>query len=221
MDQKNFGIIILAGNSCVYRNNNGEIVAHAQLHAFGAALKFARQCIDNGRPQPRICVELNHGGIYRLQFLDEDLSYTQKRRPHLNHLHPSIQRIFQPVAEKYQIPLSDIHVIHEDSKRQYIACRHPRKAHSQLTDSYTYYESSVKNKTSTCTTNKVYFERAAHPYMRLEAFFQGSDWSGSLNYVRKLQLCYSLGAPTAIRLNLVNEVGEVNCSGQVKLTTFI
>lgn len=121
MDQQNTDISVLAGNSRVYLNNDAVIVVQAQLHAFDAALRFSRQCLDNGRTLPRLSVAFDHFGIFRLQFLDQNLSNAQKRRPRLSHLHPSIRHIFQPVADRYRIALSDIRAIHEDSARQHLA----------------------------------------------------------------------------------------------------
>ncbi|MDY3572502.1 hypothetical protein [Enterobacter hormaechei] len=220
MNQHNSDISILAGNSRVDRNDNGDIIVQAQLHAFDAALRFARQCLDNGMPQPRLSVAFDHHGIFRLQFLDENLSNAQKRRPRLNQLHPSIRRIFQPVADKYRIALSDIQAIHEDSARQHLthilAHAHipERLTRRMLTDpspANTGEHREAQGQKLTCAAiTKEYFERAAGGNTLLEVFFEDSDWSDSLGYVRGLQLSHLLGVPAAIRLNLVNDAGEVS-----------
>ncbi|MCU5774594.1 hypothetical protein N5923_10895 [Erwiniaceae bacterium BAC15a-03b] len=229
MDQQDNDISILAGNSRVSRNNNGEIIVQAQLNAFDAALRFTRQCVDNGKPLPRLSVAFDHHGIFRLQFLDENLSNSQKRRPRLNHLHPSIRCIYQPVAEKYRIALSDIHAIHEDSARQHLAHTiasgdiPERLIRRMLTGSPAPNFSDnheVSGQKLTCAAiTKEYFERASgdhqHPNTLLEVFFENSDWSESLAYVRGLQLSHLLGVQAAIRLNLVNAAGEVSHGEQI------
>lgn len=121
MTQQESDISILAGNFRVSRDQHGKILIDKQLNAFDAALRLARQCLNNGHALPKLSVAFDHHGIFRLQFLAENLSNTQKRRPRLSHLHPSIQQIFLPITEKYQIALSDIHAIHEDSARQHLA----------------------------------------------------------------------------------------------------
>lgn len=219
MDQPHSDISILAGNSRVDINDNGDIIVQAQLHAFDAALRFTRHRLDNGMPRPALSVAFDHRGIFRLQFLDENLSNAQKRRPRLSQLHPSIRRIFQPVAEKYRIALSDIQAIHEDSARQHLS---HTLAHEDIPERLTrrmlteppatnageHQEASGRKLTCAAIT-KEYFERAAGDNTLLEVFFEDSDWSDSLAYVRGLQLSHLLGMPAAIRLNLVNDAGEV------------
>jgi hypothetical protein len=220
MHQHNSDISILAGNSRVDRNDDGDIIVQAQLHAFDAALRFTRQCLDNGMPQPGLSVAFDHRGIFRLQFLDENLSNAQKRRPRLSQLHPSIRRIFQPVADKYRIALSDIHAIHEDSARQHLIHTLAREdiperlTRRMLTDpspTNAGEHQEVPGRKLTCAAiTKEYFERAAGDNTLLEVFFEDSDWSDCLAYVRGIQLSHLLGVPAAIRLNLVNDAGEVS-----------
>ncbi len=225
MDQQNTHIGILAGNSRVYLDNNGMVAIEAQLNAFDAALRLTRQSLDSGNLLPKLSVAFDHLGIFRLQFLTENLSNAQKRRPRLSHLHPLIQQVFLPIAEKYQIDLSDIRAIHEDSARQHLV--HilatqdipERLTRRMLTGAASRPNGDTHNETPTqkltcAAITKEYFERAASdhqdPQAVLEVFFENSPWSRSLAYVRGLQLSHLLGVPAAIRLNLVNEVGEVS-----------
>lgn len=71
MDQQNTHIGILAGNSRVYLDNNGMVAIEAQLNAFDAALRLARQSLDSGNLLPKLSVAFDHLGIFRLQFLTE------------------------------------------------------------------------------------------------------------------------------------------------------
>jgi len=229
MDQQNTDISVLAGNSRVYLNNDAVIVVQAQLHAFDAALRFSRQCLDNGRALPRLSVAFDHFGIFRLQFLDQNLSNAQKRRPRLSHLHPSIRHIFQPVADRYRIALSDIRAIHEDSARQHLAHtlatadipeRLTRRMLTAAPALGVHADHGEKAQKLTCAAiTKEYFARAAgdhrQPNTLLEVFFEDSAWSDGLSYVRGLQLSHLLGVPAAIRLNLVNEAGEVRQGEQM------
>jgi hypothetical protein len=228
MGQQVKDISVLAGNSRVYLGDNSDIVVEPQLKAFDAALQFARQRLDNGDQLPRLSVAFDHHGIFRLQFLVKNLSHGQKRNPRLSHLHPSIQRVFLPIAEKHKIPLSEIRAIHEDSARQHLvhslatetipemlkrrivtdapAEGKPRK--SDMSDD------APAQKLTCAAITKEYFERAAggHREQRtvLEVFFEDSAWSRSLAYVRGLQLSHLLGVSADIRLNLVNEAGNVS-----------
>lgn len=81
MDQQNTHIGILAGNSRVYLDNNGMVAIEAQLNAFDAALRLARQSLDSGNLLPKLSVAFDHLGIFRLQFLTENLSNAQKTPP--------------------------------------------------------------------------------------------------------------------------------------------
>nr|WP_310617738.1 hypothetical protein [Pantoea cypripedii] len=218
MDLKQPGLCILAGNSRASRDTHGNIVVEAQLRAFDAALHLARQVLDSGKPLPGLSVAFDHQGIFRLQFLAENLTNSQKRHPRLSHLHPSIQHIFLPVAEKHRIALSDIHAIHEDSARQHLTHtlntqelpeRLVRRMRSGSVDAP---ESSQKLTCAAITTE--YFARAAdNGYgqdSRLEVFFEPCAWSESLAYVRGLQLSHLLGVSASIRLNLVDASGRIS-----------
>ena len=68
MDQQNTDISVLAGNSRVYLNNDAVIVVQAQLHAFDAALRFSRQCLDNGRTLPRLSVRSITSAYFAFSF---------------------------------------------------------------------------------------------------------------------------------------------------------
>ncbi len=228
MNQRETNVSILAGNSRVYLNKDSEIVVEAQLKAFEAALMFAKRSQDECGQLPRISVAFDHHGIFRLQFLIENLTNSQKRNPRLSHLHASIRNIFLPVTEKYQIPLSEIRVIHEDSARQHLVHTLDsgeipeiitrRMVSKNLADgkpptSDASYEEPTQKLTCAAIT-KEYFEKAAGDHKGsdaiLEVFFEDCAWSRALAYVRGLQLSHMLGVSTAIRLNLVNEEGEVS-----------
>ncbi|OCQ54224.1 hypothetical protein Ppb6_00535 [Photorhabdus australis subsp. thailandensis] len=228
MNQQNTNVSILAGNSRVYLDKDNEIVVEAQLKAFEAALLFARQSQDKCGQLPRISVAFDHHGIFRLQFLTESLTNSQKRNPRLSHLHDAIRKVFLPVVEKYQIPLSEIRVIHEDSARQHLVHTLAsgeipetvtrRMVSKNLADSKpptsdASYEAPTQKLTCAAIT-KEYFERAAGDHKGqdaiLEVFFEDCAWSRALAYVRGLQLSHMLGVSTAIRLNLVNEEGDVS-----------
>lgn len=218
MDLKQPDLCILAGNSRVSRDNDGNIVVQAQLRAFDAALHLARQEQDRGRPLPGLSVAFDHQGIFRLQFLTENLTNSQKRRPRLSHLHPSIQQIFLPVAEKYRIPLSAIQAIHEDSARQHLTHtlatqQLPERLIRRMLGVSTDAQESSHKLTCAAIT-KEYFARAAdsrsgqHAY--LDVFFEQCAWSENLAYVRGLQLSHLLGVSASIRLNLVDEFGCIS-----------
>ncbi|MGV7963176.1 hypothetical protein QPK13_19430 [Photorhabdus tasmaniensis] len=228
MNQRETNVSILAGNSRVHLNKDNEIVVEAQLKAFEAALLFAKRCQDKCGELPRISVAFDHHGIFRLQFLTENLSNSQKRNPRLSHLHASIMNVFLPVAEKHQIPLCEIRVIHEDSARQHlvhilasgeipetITRRMVSKtfADGKPPTSDVSYEEPTQKLTCAAIT-KEYFEKAAGDHKGsdaiLEVFFEDCAWSRALAYVRGLQLSHMLGVLTAIRLNLVNEEGDVS-----------
>lgn len=215
-------ICILAGNSRVQRI--GDVIeVQAQLHAFEAALRHARACVDEGLPQPRLSVAFDHQGIFRTQFLDEGLTHSQKRRPRLSHLHPTIRSIFQPAAARCGIALEDIHAIHEDSARQHLShvlatgevpeglarriVNESETAPARAGD-----EGPTRRLTCAAITTE-YFARAAGDADQaatwLEVFFEESAWSERLAYVRGLQLSHLLGSTTSIRLNLVGDRGQV------------
>lgn len=217
----------MAGNSRVCRDENNDITVEAQLNAFEAGLRLAKQYLDNNGQLPRLSVAFDHHGIFRLQFLSDNLTNSQKRRPRLSHLHYSIQQIFLPIAEKYQIPLSEINAIHEDSARQHLVhllktgdidemftrrmlFDSPTENTSATTD---VHNKAPKQKLTCAAITKEYFERAAGEYQSKEAvldvFYEDSSWSRSLAYARGLQLSHLLGVETDIRLNLVNMAGEV------------
>ncbi len=74
MNQRETNVSILAGNSRVYLNEDSKIVIEAQLKAFEVALIFAKRSQDECGQLPRISVAFDHHGIFRLQFLIENLS---------------------------------------------------------------------------------------------------------------------------------------------------
>ena len=113
-------VSILAGNSRVYFNESNEVTVDCQLMAFDAALSCAKKIQESEGYLPRISVAFDHLGIFRLQFLAEGLTNSQKRNPRLNNLHYSIQELYETVSEKHQIALCEISVIHEDSARQHL-----------------------------------------------------------------------------------------------------
>jgi len=217
-------ISLLAGNSRVALSPDGSISVQAQLHAFDAALRFARHRLDQQKPLPRLSVAFDHCGIFRLQFLDQHLSNAQKRRPRLSHLHPSVRSVFQPIADKHAIALSDIRAIHEDSARQHLAHTLatgdiPERLTRRMLSGAPSANPGAPDRASapklTCAAiTKEYFERAAgcaeQSEALLEVFFEDSTWSQSLAYVRGLQLSHLLGVSAAIRLNLVDASGEVS-----------
>ncbi|MDC9604100.1 hypothetical protein [Xenorhabdus griffiniae] len=219
-------ISILAGNSRVYLDQKDKIVVEAQLKAFEAALLLAKKIQDKCGQLPRISIAFDHRGIFRLQFLTDNLSNSQKRNPRLSQLHASIVNVFLPVAEKYQIPLSEIRVIHEDSARQHLVHilaseEIPEKLKQRMVSKSTSdskpsmsdvsYEEPTEKLTCAAIT-KEYFEKAAggNTDTLLEVFFEDCVWSRALAYVRGLQLSHMLGVSSAIRLNLVSETGDVS-----------
>ncbi|MNM44763.1 hypothetical protein D3C81_556660 [compost metagenome] len=220
---------ILAGNSRVAVGSGGEITTEAQLYAFEAALALAREHLDNGMPLPKLSVAFDHHGIFRLHFLGPNLSNSQKRRPRLSHLHESIQPIFRPIADRYCIPLADIHAIHEDSARQHLT--HllateeipERLSRRMLTNTPSPLDGNSlideAAKVTCAAITKEYFERAAadsqSSNVLLEVFYQDSAWSETLAYVRGLQLSHLLGVSASIRLNLVSETGTVSQGQEV------
>jgi hypothetical protein len=228
LDQQLADVSVLAGNSRAYLDKHSNIVVEAQLKAFEAALRFARQRLDDDGRLPRLSVAFDHHGIFRLQFLAEGLSHGQKRHPRLSHLAPSIQQVFLPLAEKYRIPLSEIRAIHEDSARQHLV--HTLAAgdipemlkRRMVTDSPADKKSPLHatcgdaptQKLTCAAITKEYFDRAAGEHREqgtlLEVFFEDSAWSRSLAYVRGLQLSHLLGVQADIRLNLVDETGVVS-----------
>jgi len=230
MDREESNISILAGNSRVFLGDDQVINVEAQLKAFEAALLLASKCreLSSKRILPKLSVAFDHQGIFRLQFLTANLTNSQKRRPRLSHLHPDIQKVFQPVAENYQISLSEIQAIHEDSARQHLAhtlatetlpeiliqrILSESNSDSLLSPSVIDQKASAQRLTCAAIT-KEYFERASgHDNTQgdfLEVFFEDSPWSRSLAYVRGLQLSHQLGISSAIRLNLVSDKGEIS-----------
>ena len=217
MEQMTSALAVLAGNSRVQRDSYGIIIVEAQLLAFEAALKLARKELDSGMPLPTLSVAFDHHGIFRTQFLAENLSNSQKRHPRLSHLHSSIQHVFRPVAEKYAIALSDIHAIHEDSARQHLTHLLSTQEIPERLSRRILHESPAQpnaDKKLTCAAiTKEYFERAVvggrKSCTQLEVFFEECKWSESLAYVRGLQLSHLLGVSARIRLNLVNISGEI------------
>ena len=223
---KNEKLSILAGNSRLCVDENGLIFVEAQLKAFEAALKYAKKLKDYNNTLPRISVAFDHHGIFRLQFLDDNLSNSQKRHPRLCHLHPSIQSVFKTISDKYQIGLDEIHAIQEDSARQNLV--HTLKSQDideAVTKRILFEESSdissnqdsltqePKQKLTCAGITKEYFERAAgknqHQSDILEVFYEDCSWSRSLAYARGLQLSHLLGVRSGIRLNLVGSNGTV------------
>ncbi|EIC84268.1 hypothetical protein [Serratia sp. M24T3] len=221
-------ISILAGNSRVSINDNNNIDIECQVAAFEAALKFAYKIREEQGYLPKISVAFDHIGIFRLQFLTEGLTNSQKRHPRINNLHPTIRKIYEPVSEKYQIPLDKIIAIHEDSARQHLMHIISTKDISQdiyqrlvtkvhvneiiKDDSIVAQAQSLK---LTCgAITKEYFDRAAggkkDAHAFLDVFFEESPWSKSLIFARGIQLSHLLGLNTAIRLNLVSEAGEIS-----------
>lgn len=218
MDVERSLISILAGNSRVFIDEAGEIVVEAQLKAFESALKFASQCTPEQGNKPRISVAFGHHGIFRKHFLAEKLTNSQKRRPRLCHLHQRIQRVFLPVANQYNIPLSEIYAIHEDSARQHLVYMLenddiPEPVVNRMRAPAPASAGPQASKLSCAAITREYFERAAGegrtPESVLEVFFEDSPWSGSLAWVRGLQLSHLLGFTAGIRLNLVDEQGGV------------
>ncbi|NOH72563.1 hypothetical protein F0225_14610 [Vibrio pectenicida] len=226
MNSKNDKISILAGNSRLCFDENNIILVEAQLKAFEAALKYAKQCKDNDGILPRISVAFDHHGIFRLQFLDDNLSNSQKKHPKLSHLHPSIQKVFQKISDQYQIELNEINAIQEDSARQNLV--HTLKSQSideSVTKRMLFEEPSdissntnatiqePKQKLTCAGITKEYFERAAgknqHQSDILEVFYEDCSWSRSLAYARGLQLSHLLGVNSGIRLNLVDSSGTI------------
>lgn len=216
MGERPNDVSILAGNSRVCLDENRHVVVEAQLKAFEAALKFADDLRADGHGSPRLSVAFDHRGIFRLQFLAEGLSNSQRRNPRMCHLHASIQAIFAPIAAQYSVPLADIRVIHEDSARQHLvhsmanlAIPEPVRRRMLLTA-----PDAASPKLSCAAITKEYFERAAGAEgdgdAVLEVFFEDSEWSRSLAYVRGLQLSHMLGVSADIRLNLVENDGQVS-----------
>ena len=217
-------VSILAGNSRVSRNGEGVIEVQAQLRAFEAALGLARRHREGGLPMPRLSVAFDHRGIFRTQFLDDGLSNSQKRRPRLSHLHPAIRAVFQPAAALHQIPLGDIHAIHEDSARQHLSHtvalggvpeRLVRSMVAAVALPPSGEEPQVPTQRLTCAAiTTEYFARAAGDAASgttlLEVFFEESAWSERLAYGRGLQLSHLLGSTSTIRLNLVSDCGAVS-----------
>ncbi|MBD2784551.1 hypothetical protein ID858_07505 [Xenorhabdus sp. DI] len=221
-------INILAGNSRVYLDQEDKIVVEAQLKAFEAALILSKKIQDKCGQLPRISIAFDHRGIFRLQFLADNLSNSQKRNPRLSQLHTSIVNVFLPIAEKHQISLGEIRVIHEDSARQHLVhilaseeipeILKQRMVSKSTSDSKPSmsdisYEEPTQKLTCAAIT-KEYFEKAAGDNKNtdtlLEVFFEDCVWSRALAYVRGLQLSHMLGVSSAIRLNLVSETGDVS-----------
>ncbi|MBD2803239.1 hypothetical protein ID855_00595 [Xenorhabdus sp. ZM] len=228
MCQQETNTSILAGNSRVYLNQDDQIVVEAQLKAFEAALMLAKKIQNKCGQIPRISIAFDHRGIFRLQFLADDLTNSQKRNPRLNQLHASIVSVFLPIAEKHQIPLSEIRVIHEDSARQHLVHILASEEIPEMLKQRMVSNTNADTKPSisdvaheeptqklTCAAiTKEYFEKAAGAIKStdnlLEVFFEDCVWSRALAYVRGLQLSHMLGVSTSIRLNLVSETGEVS-----------
>ncbi|KQN51365.1 hypothetical protein ASE93_21295 [Serratia sp. Leaf50] len=221
-------VSILAGNSRVYFNESNEVTVDCQLMAFDAALSCAKKIQESEGYLPRISVAFDHLGIFRLQFLAEGLTNSQKRNPRLNNLHYSIQELYETVSEKHQIALCEISVIHEDSARQHLVHilsteKIPENIFQRLVTKV-HVEQSKKtaelfNRTGdqklTCgAITKEYFDKAAGGKSNadefLEVFFEDTKWSRSFAYGRGVQLCHMLGLSTGIRLNLVNAFGEIS-----------
>ncbi|PHM58809.1 hypothetical protein Xekk_01018 [Xenorhabdus sp. KK7.4] len=219
-------ISILAGNSRVYLDKEDKIVVEAQLKAFEAALVLAKKIQEKCGQLPKISIAFDHRGIFRLQFLADNLSNSQKRNPRLSQLHTSIVNVFLPIAEKHQISLGEIRVIHEDSARQHLVhilaseeipeILKQRMVSKSTSDSKpsmsdVSYEEPTQKLTCAAIT-KEYFEKAAgnNTDTLLEVFFEDCVWSRALAYARGLQLSHMLGVSSAIRLNLVSETGDVS-----------
>jgi hypothetical protein len=235
INQPETSVSVLAGNSRVFIDKDGGIVVEAQLKAFEAALVFAKRSRDQHGQLPRLSVAFDHRGIFRLQFLADNLTNSQKRNPRLSHLHPSIVQVFQPIADRHGIPLGDIHAIHEDSARQHIVhilaagdipeAVSRRMVSRSLADSkpatFGAAADEPAQKLTCAAITKEYFEKAAGDHTGrdgiLEVYFEDTAWSRGLAYVRGLQLSHMLGVSTAIRLNMVNAAGEVSQGDLVKV----
>lgn len=215
MDVEFSHVSILAGNSRVLIDDDGEIVVEPQLNAFASALKFARRCYSTQGITPKISVAFDHHGIFRKQFLIANLTNSQKRRPRFSHLHVDIQQVFSALANQYHIPLNEIYAIHEDSARQHLVHLLEKEDIPQpVVNRMRAAGSTPQAAKLTCAAiTHEYFSRSVGdnplPGTLLEVFFEDSPWSGSLAYVRGLQLSHLLGFTAGIRLNLVDAQGEV------------
>jgi len=218
---------IFAGNSRAQVGDDGSVRVEPQLQAFKAALKLAQDTQSNHGIRPRISIAFDHQGVFRLQFLAEGLTNSQKRNPRLAHLDRRIVAVFAAAAEEHGVPLEEIRVIHEDSARQHAlhvisADHHPeallRRMVSQSSSDGKPHGTGCSGKLTCAVITKEYFEKAAgeshSSSSLLEVFFEDSPWSRDLAYVRGLQLSHLLGVRAAIRLNLVDQDGNVT-RGQV------
>ena len=109
-------IAILAGNSRIGMSGTS-VHVQAQLVAFDAALARASEIAAYADFPPRISIAFDHQGIFRRQFLKPGLTNSQQRNPRLSHLRSEAVECFAPTADKWNIPLDSIFVIHEDSAR--------------------------------------------------------------------------------------------------------
>jgi len=217
----------LAGNSRVQIKDDGSILVEPQIRAFRAALKLSRDIACSRGALPKISIAFDHQGIFRLRFLANGLTNSQKRNPRLSNLDPKIVEVFGAAAKEYGVPLSDIRVIHEDSARQHAmhvisAESVPeallRRMMSQSSSDEKPHGTGCSGKLTCAVITKEYFEKAASdpgaPSSLLEVFFEDCPWSRDLAYVRGLQLSHLLGMDTAIRLNIVDLDGNVT-RGQI------
>jgi hypothetical protein len=208
---------ILAGNSRI------EVLGHsvrveAQVMAFAAALARANEIATRTGMLPRISIAFDHQGIFRRQFLAPGLTNSQQRNPRLSQLRPEAVEIFAPTAEKWNVPLDSIFVIHEDSARTKIdhllsvTQLPPAVLRRVVVQSAS--AGDERQRVSCAAVTSEYFRKAAtsRPSFGcvLEVFFEDSPWSRALAYVRGLQVARALGAEYAIQLNLVDSDGTVH-----------
>lgn len=220
---------ILAGNSRIELDQDGNIKVEAQIHAFEAGLAAANYISTQLHQAPLISIAFDHKGVFRKQFLKEGLTNNQQRNPKLSDLKDEAIVAFQSVAHKYNIPLNHILVIHEDSARTHISHiletvdLSPEIKNRVITDGQ---QPEIKSSCSTennkgakitcAAISSEYFRKAANKAKTdqesdivLDVYFEDDPWSRVLAYIRGLQLSHSLGTSVGIRLNLVDKTGEV------------
>ncbi|MET3106420.1 hypothetical protein AAKU67_000903 [Oxalobacteraceae bacterium GrIS 2.11] len=221
-----FDIAILAGNSRVSRDEaSGVITVQAQLAAFQAGLRRAAEIRAESNQLASISLALDHRGTFRKQFLLEGLTNSQKRHPNLAQLHPGIVEVFAPVARMFDIPMTSIAIIHEDSARTHashiIQTRNLPLALTRLMkvetdsdeDDVDENESGgagTNNRVTCAAVTSEYFSGSINTNTRiLEVYFENDIWSQAKVYTRGALLMQELGSKVQVRLMIVDRSGAV------------
>jgi len=230
---------ILAGNSRLNIANDGTVEIDAQLRAFEAGIRLADHIRNLTGTLPAVSIAFDHKGVFRKQFLRDGLTNRQKRNPKLSQLRNCIVEVFEGVAAMYNVSVSDVFVIHEDSAKFHAAhlVEHAnlqpdiirRVTKEQIVDSASITSSCslLSGGISCAAITTEYFRKAFQrpcgqddgTSSLLEVFFEESPWSTISVYSRGLQLAHLVGINCAMRLNMVAEDGGIRSGMAIQPVT--